>query len=121
MKNNKSKKSNLIVYHLPTCITCKRALSELERMKIDFEKRDFFKDILTEGEIKKILKLSGLKPKDLIRKRDKMYKELKLENSNKTESQIIKLMVQYPGLIRRPILMAKDKAVIGVVEPTKLK
>jgi len=90
-------------------------------MNADIEKRDFFKDPLSETELKKIVKMSGKKPSELLRKRDKMYKELDLENKKKTDAQIIKLMVKYPGLILRPIIITKNKAYIGKVDVKNLK
>ncbi len=80
----------------------------MERMNADIEKRDFFKDPFSETELKKIIKMTGNKPSGLIRKRDKMYKELDLENNKKTDTQLIKLMVKYPGLILRPIVITKN-------------
>ncbi len=90
-------------------------------MKLDFEKRDFFKDKLSESEIKKILKLTGMKPKELLRKRDKMYKELELDKENKTDSQLIKLLVKYPGLITRPIIISKNKVLVGKIDKKEIK
>ena len=95
-------------------------VSEIERMSSNMEKRDFFKDPFSETELQKILKMTGKKPSELLRKRDKMYKELDLENSKKTEKQIIKLMVKYPGLILRPIIITKNKAVVGKTDIKKL-
>ena len=109
------------IYHKPSCITCKKTISEVERMKADIEKRDFFKDPFSEAELKKIIKMSGKKPIELLRKRDKMYKELDLENAKKTDSQIIKLMVKYPGLILRPIIISKNKAFVGKVDVKNLR
>ena len=85
-------------------------------MKQDVEKRDFFKDPLSETELKKIIKISGKTPYELLRKRDKMFKELDLANSKKTDSQIIKLMVTYPGLIMRPIIISGNKAFVGRID-----
>jgi len=109
------------IYHKPTCITCKKAILEVERMSAEIEKRDFFKDPFSESELKKIIKMSGKKPVELLRKRDKMYKELDLENKKKTDSQLIKLMVKYPGLILRPIIIVKNKAFVGKVDAKNLK
>ena len=109
------------IYYKPTCITCKKTLSELDRMKIDLEKRDFFKDPLTESEIKKILKTAKIKAGDLLRTRDKMYKELGLEKSNHTDSQLIKLMTKYPGLIKRPIIISKNNVIIGKASSKEIK
>ena len=93
----------------------------MERMKIDVESRDFFKDPFTEIELKKIIKMTGKKPQELLRKRDKTYKEMNLDQNKKTDSEIIKLMVKYPGLILRPIIILKNKAVVGKIEPKVMK
>ena len=111
----------LKIYHKSTCITCKKVISGIERMKSDIETRDFFKDPFTETELKKIIKMTGKKPSELLRKRDKMFKELNLENNKKTDSQIIKLMVKYPGLILRPIVIIKNKAFVGKIDVKSLK
>ncbi|MBC8517163.1 MAG: arsenate reductase [Nitrosopumilus sp.] len=109
------------IFHKSSCITCKKTISEIERMSKDIEKRDFFNDPLSETELKKIIKMTGKKPSDLLRKRDKMYKELDFENKKKTDSQIIKLMVKHPGLILRPIILTKNKAFVGKVDVNNLK
>ncbi len=96
-------------------------ISELQRMKADLDSRDFFKDPFSETELKKIIKMTGKKPLELLRKRDKMYKELDLENSKKTDSQLIKLMIKYPGLILRPIVITKNKAFVGKMNVKNLK
>ena len=90
-------------------------------MNKDIEKRDFFKDPLSETELKKIIKMTGKKPSELLRKRDKMYKELDLENDKKIDSQIIKLMVKHPGLLLRPIIVTKNKAFVGKVDVKNLE
>ena len=88
---------------------------------MDVDTRDFFKDPFTEVELKKIIKMTGKKPTELLRKRDKTYKEMKLYQNKKTDSEIIKLMVKYPGLILRPIIILKDKALVGKVDPKEIK
>ena len=93
----------------------------MERMKIDIESRDFFKDPFTETELKKIIKMTGKKPTELLRKRDKTYKEMKLEQNKKADSEIIKLMVKYPGLILRPIVIIKNKVIVGKIDPKQIK
>lgn len=109
------------VYFKPTCITCKRTLSEMERLNLDIEKRDIFKDKLSESEIKKIIQLAGMKSRDLLRKKDKMYKKLDLDNPKYTDSQIIKIISEYPGLLKRPIVFAKNKVLIGKFDSKELK
>ena len=93
----------------------------MERMNLDIEARDFFKDPLTELELKKIIKMTGKKPQELLRKRDKTYKEMNLEKNEKTDSELIKLMVKNPGLILRPIVILKNKALVGKIDIKNIK
>lgn len=88
---------------------------------MDIDTRDFFKDPFTETELKKIIKMTGKKPVELLRKRDKTYKEMKLDENKKSDSEIIKLMVKYPGLILRPIIITKNKALVGKIDPKEIK
>jgi len=111
----------LKIYHKTSCITCKKTINEFERMKIDVDSRDFFKDPFTEVELKKIIKMTGKRPMELLRKRDKVYKEMKLDQNKKTDSEIIKLMVKHPGLILRPIIILNNKALVGKVDPKEIK
>ena len=90
-------------------------------MNLDIEARDFFKDPLTELELKKIIKMTGKKPSELLRKRDKTYKEMNLEKNEKTDSELIKLMVKHPGLILRPIVILKNKALVGKIDIKNIK
>lgn len=115
------KKTDSIIYFKKSCITCKKSLSEIERMKIDIQKRDFFKEPFSESELRKIIKMADMKPKEFIRKRDKMYKELGFETKNYSDDQIIKLMVRFPGLITRPIIITKNKVFTGKSSVESLK
>jgi len=93
----------------------------MERMNLDIESRDFFKDPLTELELKKIIKMTGKKPSELLRKRDKVYKEMDLEKNEKTDLELIKLMIKHPGLILRPIIILKNKALVGKIDIKNIK
>jgi arsenate reductase len=90
-------------------------------MKIDIEKRDFFKEPFSEAELKKIVKVSGMNLIEMLRKRDKMYKELELDGTKRSESEVIKLMVKYPGLIKRPIIIKQNKVIVGKTDVRNLK
>ena len=57
--------------------------------------------------------MTGKRPKEFLRKRDKNYKELEFEIKSYSDEQIIKLMVRYPGLILRPIVIMGGKTFVG--------
>ena len=65
--------------------------------------------------------MTGKKPLELIRKRDKMYKELEFEIKEYSDNQIIKLMIKYPSLIIRPIILVEKKAFVGKESVENLK
>lgn len=112
-KSKNVKNDEKIIFYKETCITCKKSMSEIQRMRIDIQKRDFFKEPFTESELKKIIKMTGMSPREMIRKRDKMFKELQLETKYFSDDQIIKMMIKYPGLITRPIIISDNKVFVG--------
>ena len=61
-------KSNSMVFHKSSCITCKKMISEIDRMKIDVQKRDFFKDPFSEIELKKNYKVIWIGIKRIFKK-----------------------------------------------------
>ncbi|MFQ5920603.1 MAG: arsenate reductase family protein [Nitrososphaerales archaeon] len=102
------------VYYNPRCTTCRRAIDRLKASKVDFELQDFFKDKLSKNEIRSLLKMAGVSPRDALRKKDKMYKELRLAEEEYSDDEMISLMEKYPGLILRPIIvLGGTKAVIA--------
>lgn len=105
--------SNIIIYHNPRCSKSRQALALLEEKHIKPKIVEYLKAPLTEQELKHIIKLLGISPKELLRKNEKEYKKLDLANSQYTDEDILKLMVKHPILIERPIIIAGHKAVVG--------
>lgn len=104
---------NVKVYYNPRCVTCRKAIDKLKANKVEFELQDFFKDKLTKQEIASLLKMAGISARDALRKKDKMYKELKIDQKDYSDSELIALMEKYPGLILRPIMVKDNRAVIA--------
>ena len=55
----------------------------------------------------------GMKPLDLLRTRESVYKELKLGERELSDSELIDLMVEHPDLIQRPIVEKGARAVLA--------
>ena len=55
----------------------------------------------------------GMEPRDLMRKKEKEYKEAGLDNPDLGREELIAAMVEHPRLIERPIVIANGKAAIG--------
>jgi len=66
----------------------------------------------SQKELRTIIKKLGIKPADLVRKTESIYKE-KFKGKQLSDEEWIEAMIQYPKLIQRPILIKGDKAVVG--------
>ena len=54
-----------------------------------------------------------LKPAELLRKSEPIYRELELGKQAFSDDQLISLMVKHPDLIQRPIVERGSRAVLG--------
>lgn len=104
---------NIKVYYKPTCITCRKAIQKLDSNGVKLELCDFFKEKLTKEDIRSLLKMAGLSAVDILRRKDKMYKELQLDKKKYTENELIELIAKHPGLLLRPIIVKGNKAVVA--------
>ena len=96
----------------PRCSKCREAYGILNEQGCDIEIIEYLKDTPTEKELKEVLKKLGLKPQDLLRKKEPLFAE-KYEGKKLTDAQWIKVMYQNPILIERPVAIYGNKAVIG--------
>ena len=63
--------------------------------------------------MRELLRKMGLKPRELLRTSESIYRELNLGKSEFSDDEIIALMVKHPDLIQRPIVERGDQAVLG--------
>lgn len=84
----------------------------LEKNNVHFEYRDYKKDSLTETEIRSILASLQVGAADVLRKRDRAYRELGLTGTEGDE-RLIALMASHPTLLERPIGIVGGRAVLG--------
>lgn len=103
----------ITVYEKPTCSKCREMDKLLRESGIDFKKINYYIEPLTEKKLRELLKKMNLKPRDIIRTKEKVYKELGLANSDHTDAELIKLMIENPDLIQRPIIERGSRAVLG--------
>jgi arsenate reductase len=105
--------TQLTIYEKPSCTTCKKAFVLLDEHGVDFEKVNFFIDELSAAKIAELLDKMGITPRELLRPKDPLYKELGLKTSEHSDLELIQLMADNPGLIQRPIAEKGGKAVLG--------
>ena len=60
-----------------------------------------------------MLRMLGLEPRDLMRKREAEYKDLGLKDDSLTRVELIAAMVEHPRLIERPVAISGKNAVLG--------
>ena len=100
------------IYHNPRCRKSREGVKYLESKKINFEVIDYIKNNLSSEQIRNILKKLQLKPIELVRKNEAIWKE-KYKGKDFTDDQLIEILSNEPKLIERPIIVSEKLAVIG--------
>ncbi len=101
------------IYHNPRCSKSRQTLQLLEEKGVEPEVVEYLKTPPDRETLERILKMLGLEPRDLMRKKETEYEENGLDNPNLTRDQLIDAMIKYPKLIERPIVVSNGKAAIG--------
>lgn len=100
------------IYHNPRCSKSRQTLQLLEEQKEDIKIVKYLEEIPSEKEISEIINKLGIKPINLIRKTEAIWKE-KYKNKTMNDAELIIAMVENPKLIERPIVIKNGKAVLG--------
>lgn len=103
---------NMKIYHNPRCSKSKQTLQLIKDAEIDVEVIEYLNEIPTKEELELILMQLNLKPIDIIRKGEVVYRE-KFKDSNFNDEEWIQIMIEYPKLIERPIVIKGNKAILG--------
>ena len=103
----------ITVYEKPTCTKCREMDKLLRERGIPFEKVNYYIAPLSRKKLTDLLRKMNLKPRDLLRKSEPVYKELGLSEDKFSDSELIGLMVEHPDLLQRPIVERGDRAVLG--------
>ena len=85
----------------------------LRESGIPFEKINYYNEPLTRKKLTELLRKANLKPRDVLRKGEPIYKELGLSEDKFSDSELIALMIEHPDLLQRPIVERGDRAVLG--------
>lgn len=101
------------IYHNPRCAKSRAALALLEARGIDFEVIKYLDTPPSEKELAGIVKMLGGDPQQLIRKGEKLFKELGLSEQTLSDSEWVRVLAEHPRLIERPIVIHNGQAAIG--------
>ena len=105
--------SKLTIYQKPTCSTCRQAVQLLKESGAPFTAINYYEQRFTKTQLKALLKKAGLSPRDVLRTKEDLYKELKLANATLSDDALIDVMIAHPDLIQRPIVEKGDKACLA--------
>ncbi len=101
------------IYHNPRCSKSRQTLALLRERGIEPEVVEYLKTPPSEAELARILDMLGKSPEELMRRNEAEYKEhFKGRDLNREEA--IRLMVRYPKVIERPVVVVDDaRAAVG--------
>ncbi|WP_418603817.1 arsenate reductase (glutaredoxin) [Hwangdonia sp.] len=100
------------IYHNNRCSKSRCGLEILENSGKEFEIVKYLDDTLSAKALKEIISLLKIKPIDLVRKNEAIWKE-NYKGKTLTDAEVINAMAKHPKLIERPIVINGKKAVIG--------
>lgn len=101
------------VYQKPTCSKCRVTMGILKERGAEFESINYYENPLDASKLRKLIDKLGITPRQLLRKGEQVFRDLKLAQRELSDDQLIQLMVENPDLIQRPIVVRGNKAVLG--------
>ena len=104
---------SITILHNPRCSKSRQTLQLLKNKGIEPEVVEYLKTPPDASELGRILDLLGLAPRDLMRRKEQVYKELGLDDPTRGHADLIAAMTENPILIERPIVLAGGKAALG--------
>ena len=96
----------ITIYQKPTCSKCKATLAILKDSGVEFESVNYYETPLTEEGIRDLLDKLNVPLRDILRKDEPLARDL----GSVSDDALIKIMVDNPDLIQRPIVVRGSKA-----------
>jgi len=95
----------------PTRTTCRKARAYMEKRGFDLHFRNLDKERLSADELEKLI--GGRDHKDFLNTRNELYHQKNMKKNPPTRADAIRMMVGEPNLIRRPVIVAGGRVVLG--------
>jgi len=99
---------------------CRQVYTALKESGVDFDAVNYYVDPIPKAKLIELLRKMKMKPRDLLRTKEAVYKELSLGRRDLSDDEIVDLMVAHPDLIQRPIVEKGARAVLAR-PPERLK
>ncbi|MEC7516451.1 MAG: arsenate reductase (glutaredoxin), partial [Pseudomonadota bacterium] len=101
------------IYHNPRCSKSRQTLALLQERGVTPTVVEYLKTPPDAATLGDILAKLGCPPRQLMRVKEAVYRELGLGDENLSDADLIQAMVDNPILIERPIVLAGDRAALG--------
>ena len=109
---NLNNETMITIYHNSRCSKSRNALRILEEKGVKYTIVNYLATPFTPTDLEALIAKLGIKPIELIRKGEAVYKE-KYSHKNVSDAEWIQAMVEHPILIERPIVVNGNKAVVA--------
>jgi len=103
----------IIIYEKPTCSKCRVAITLLDASGKSFKRVRYHEDRLSKAKLHELTQKLNMRPAEIVRTKEKLYKELKIDVFAMDDDELLDVLQQYPELLERPILEYGDRAVLG--------
>ena len=99
------------IYHNPRCSKSRQTLALLGKHGVEPEVIEYLETPPSAAELKQILTMLGIGPRDLLRQKE--AREAGLNDPAMDDDALIEAMVANPIVIERPIVVNNGKAAVG--------
>lgn len=103
----------ITIYQKPTCTTCRTVMKILQDSGVDFDAINYYIEPIPKPKLKNLLRKLGMRPRELLRSKELIYKKLGLATKDVPDDQLVDLMVKHPDLIQRPIIEKGENAILA--------
>lgn len=100
------------IYHNPRCSKSRQTLQLIKDARKDIEVIEYINSPPTYDELKALISMLGISPEQLLRKNETIFKE-RFKGKQYSDDEWIRIMIENPKLIERPIVVDGKKAVLG--------
>lgn len=99
------------IFHNPRCSKSRQTLQLLEEKNLQADIIEYLQAPPSRSTLEQILTHLKMEPRDLMRKNESVYKDLKLADPSLGRDELITAMLENPILIERPIVIVNDEKV----------
>jgi|ERR1700722_2042050 len=110
-QRSKKKRPSVKFLQKPSCTTCRKARSYMEKCGFGMEFRDLGKEQLSSAELEKLI--GDRDHSEFLNTRNELYRRKNMKENPPSRKEAIQMMAAEPNLIRRPVILAGGRVVLG--------